>query len=121
VWPWSDPCPANDGAKWVGVYFEPTGGGKAKRDGNTCVVGMDPLHCGHELGHTPGLKHVLTGDGDTVPKGPYDTLPINGFIIDTAVDPTSLVTLPVPTYDLMSYARFRWVSPHNWDRMRGII
>lgn len=121
VWPWSDPCPANDGAKWVGVYFELTGGGKAKRDGNTCVVGLNPLHAGHELAHTLGLKHVLTGDGDTVPQGPYDTLPINGFIIDTPVDPTALVTLPVPTFDLMSYARSRWISPHNWDRLRGII
>lgn len=121
-WPWSDPCPSDDGAKWVGVEPEPSGGGMAKREGNTCVAGLNPLHVAHELGHTLGLKHQPDSCGSNAPPPDLEPTPLKfdgGLLFDVAVDPTKGTTVPRPTKDLMSYGCNRWTSADTWNVLYG--
>jgi hypothetical protein len=119
VWPWSDDCPAPDDATWIGIYPEDAGGGVAKRPGNTAVAGLSAEAIAHELGHTRGLKHVLESCGNgEVPRGPYDTLTLDGGLIwDVAINPRTAALVSRRTTDLMSYGCNKWTSAENWTRL----
>ncbi|MBL9169286.1 MAG: fibronectin type III domain-containing protein [Verrucomicrobiales bacterium] len=90
----------------------------------------------HELSHNFAFNHIPSDMtcGTQVPDGPYDNLP-NGAssctmgatdLEDAATsigfDPLSWnLVLPGSNGDLMSYARTRWNSEYNWNRMLTLL
>jgi hypothetical protein len=134
LWPWSDPCPSPDGAKWLGFYPDPVGDGwgiTSSSSRNTAVVGLDKRAAAHEIGHTLCLQHVNMGCGSVWPDPSYrcdsdfgrkafDVLPNAGLLDDVPFDPETLAPMQGTVYDVMTYACQKWVSRLTWLREKDL-
>jgi hypothetical protein len=126
LFPWEEDCPDDDGAVWVGLSNEITGGSAESYQAfdvsrNTLVAKRDRLIVAHELGHTLKLNHVNPAMHCGSPPDPdddFDTLPDDGRVQERDIfDPFTPYVSKHAAFDIMTYACTRWISRMNWLRM----